>query len=78
MLAQETGVELPEFAEDAQYSLFYPTDVLEMRDDGGGIFEKITYKELPIVNKTLSMGEIGQAGSMVVDGMLGKRRIQER
>lgn len=78
VLAQETGVELPEFAEDAQYSLFYPTDVLEMQDDGGGIFEKITYKELPIVNKTLSMGEIGQAGSMVVDGMLGKRRIQER
>ncbi|MDE5716415.1 MAG: hypothetical protein K2I53_02145 [Lachnospiraceae bacterium] len=73
VLAQKAGAQLPEFARGVDYSLFYPADVSEVPDDGGRFFEKIKYEELPVVNKNLSMGEIGGAGSMIVDGMLVER-----
>lgn len=77
VLAQQTGAELPEFVKGADYGLFYPAEVSEVQeDDGGRVVEKIKYEELPIVNKTLSMGEISGAGSMIIDGMLAERGKQ--
>ena len=76
VLAQKTGAQLPEFARGADYRLFYPADVLEVQDNGGRAVGKIKYEELPIVSKTLSMGEISGAESVIVDGMLAERRTQ--
>lgn len=76
VLAQKTGAQLPEFARGTDYRLFYPADVLEVQDNGGRAVGKIKYEELPIVSKTLSMGEISGAESVIVDGMLAERRTQ--
>lgn len=65
VLAQQTRVELPEFARGAEYSLFYPK-----ADDG----KKRSYEELAVVNRALSMGEISGTESLIVDGMLAERR----
>lgn len=73
VLAQQTQAELPAFAGGAEYSLYYPKAEGDAQA-GSGIHEEIRYEELTIVNKALSMGEIGAAEPMVVDGILAERR----
>lgn len=74
VLAQQTRAELPEFANGADYSLFYPVGASKLRDADGRDREKIIYEEMTIVNNALSIGEISGAGSMIIDGMLAERR----
>lgn len=63
VLTQGTRAELPDFAKGADYSLLY----------GIG-----NYEEVKIVSSVLSMGEISETGSMIVDGMLTERRKPEK
>lgn len=76
VLAQETGAQLPAFVRGTDCSLFYRTEPSGRQTDGSAA-EKEKYEELPIVNRSLSMGELSGAASIVVDGVLAERRIQK-
>lgn len=69
VLAQQETAQLPEFVKGTEYSLFYPR-----ADHSAQIQQEPEYVELAIVNHALSMGEIAEAGSMIVDGILAERR----
>lgn len=69
VLAQQETAQLPEFVKGTEYSLFYPR-----ADHSAQIQQEPEYEELAIVNHALSMGEIAEAGSMIVDGILAERR----
>ena len=66
---EEIAAQLPEFVMGTEYSLFYPR-----ADHSAQIQQEPEYEELAIVNHALSMGEIAEAGSMIVDGILAERR----
>lgn len=73
VLAQQETAQLPAFVKGIEYSLFYPRADHSVQVNGG-IQQEPGYEELAIVNHALSMGEIVEAGSMIVDGILAERR----
>lgn len=73
VLAQQETAQLPAFVKGTEYSLFYPRADHSVQANGG-IQQEPGYEELAIVNHALSMGEIVEAGSMIVDGILAERR----